>query len=428
VKYLLIDTNIYLFCSFGTRDNYEPELLSRIKALLEQPGVCLLVPEVVELEYRRNVERQAKQYEDSVDAATEAAVAVLRAQADKTAITSQCAQIKRDRRDATKLAQRYFEDILASPNSSRVPIDPSDVSRALAISVAGDKPSKGKTAHERADIGEKEPGYAIEPDCLIVTSVARALKEQGATPGDILLICSDNVKDFGAWGADGTSRTLAPNIAALMPCNSDYFVGLDELLASEHFGLQLTPDERATYAEAAEESRLAAAPPTRRWMLRCVSCGSEREVEAASPPRTCSDCGSPCDAEPSALTEQPERTARTIVCPTCGNQMQVSLTPGRDRAVRRVCLRCFSRLQFDSASGAVIVMGQAEPIPAVSAGRTRGLLVLVCPLCDRHQSSFVRTEDERYFAFCGNPKHGDQLLVYSATDDESGQLALDTND
>ncbi|MDP2232955.1 MAG: hypothetical protein Q8K89_04915 [Actinomycetota bacterium] len=60
MKYLFIDTNIYLFCSFGTLDNYEPELLGRIRGLLDQPDVCLVVPEVVELEYRRNVRGQAQ--------------------------------------------------------------------------------------------------------------------------------------------------------------------------------------------------------------------------------------------------------------------------------------------------------------------------------------------------------------------------------
>jgi hypothetical protein len=425
VKYLVIDTNIYLFCSFGTRDNYEPELLHRIKGVLDQPDVCLLVPEVVELEYRRNVRSQADQYAKSVEAAAKSASDALMAQADRTAIDAEFARIKRDRREATDLAQRYFDEILAHAKTRRVEIVGEDVARALALSIAGTRPSKGKTASVRADVGEGDPGYAIEPDCLIVSCVARQLHEARANAGDTVIFCSDNKKDFGKWAADGQPPTLQPSIEELMPCRSSYYVGLDELLDSEFQGIQMTDDERAKYAEAAEAT-LATQSNARRWLVHCLTCGTQREVDAPVAPDRCSECGGLCQCDSIAPAESQSGTNRRFVCPTCGNLLQARVNPGRDKAVRRWCLNCLSRLQLEPGSGAVSVLGAADPLDAEPAGRERGILILACPLCGRTHESFAKTRDSRYFAYCGNPDHGDRLLVYRTPRKVDNETGLDT--
>lgn len=425
MKYLVIDTNIYLFCSFGTRDNYEPELLRRIKGVLDQPDVCLLVPEVVELEYRRNVRSQADQYEKSVEAAAKSASDALMAQADRTAIDAEFVRIKRERREATDLAQHYFAEILEHANTCSVEIVGEDVARALALSIAGARPSKGKTASVRADVGEGDPGYAIEPDCLIVTCVARQLREAGANAGDTVIFCSDNKKDFGKWAGDGHPPTLQPAIETLMPCQSMYYVGLDEMLVSEFEGIKLTDDERAKYAEAAEATLAVQAAP-RRWLVRCSACGSQREVDAVMAPDRCPECGGACECDTSVTAGPGHGTNRRFVCPTCGNLMQARVDPGRDRAIRRYCLNCLSRLQFEPGTGGVTVLGIAEPLDGIPAGRERGILILECPMCGRSHPSFAKTRDARYFAYCGNPDHGDRLLVYRAGDKAVDQPTLDT--
>ncbi|MDP2232956.1 MAG: hypothetical protein Q8K89_04920, partial [Actinomycetota bacterium] len=147
-----------------------------------------------------------------MDAAAQAARNELRAQADKTAIDSEFARIKKERRESTALAQRFFDEIVAHDRTECVPLDSEDVARALALSVAGAKPSKGKTARQRADIAEGEPGYAIEPDCLIIANVSRLLRDRAAGPSDVLLVCSDNLKDFGTWDQATNERHLASSI------------------------------------------------------------------------------------------------------------------------------------------------------------------------------------------------------------------------
>lgn len=52
MKYIFLDTNSYIYCSFLTKSDYTPETLEKLRKILnENDDVELLIPEVVELEF-----------------------------------------------------------------------------------------------------------------------------------------------------------------------------------------------------------------------------------------------------------------------------------------------------------------------------------------------------------------------------------------
>ena len=90
----------------------------------------------------------------------------------------------------------------------------------------------------------------LDPDCLIVASIASFARSQNLSLEDTILICSDNHSDFGVWSEDADRHTVAADIAAAIPCSVRYYKSPRTLVEEE---LQLDVQADPPLAQALDE-------------------------------------------------------------------------------------------------------------------------------------------------------------------------------
>lgn len=437
MKYVFIDTNIYLYCSLGSYGEHEPTLLKAIADVVNHSDACLLVPETVRREYEHQMKTKVDDYDRQAQEALAEAKKKLPAPPDRERVTAVIDDIRRERRESAAKAQEYFADLMKDGKTVGLPLDGDTVARALGYSISGQAPSKGKTARDRADASEKEPGFVVEPDCLIVASVARYLQAQGAGDQDELYICTHNREDFAEFDQDADAHVVAAAIAAEIPCVAKYHSSLPGLLEAEFAEVELTDDQKARYDSAKEEAQALSAQERPRAIgpietIDCPRCGLPVSAVLPATPNstvevTCEDCGRQFgllrhgDGACVVLSKPREERQLDIVCPECGSEQRARTFTDRDGPLERWCLRCDPerRLTVDPLTGDV-TRTQVDPaVPAESVGESEDRrMLLQCPQCKRITASFWHTPQGIHYAICTNERHGSMLLKVDAKSSE----------
>lgn len=429
MKYVFIDTNIYLYCSLGSYGEHEPTLLKAIADALAHSDACLLVPETVRREYEHQMKTKVDDYDRQAQEALAEAKKKLPAPPDRERVTAVIDDIRRERRESAAKAQEYFADLMMAGKTVSLPLDGDTVAKALGYSISGQSPSKGKTARDRADASDKEPGFVVEPDCLIVASIARYLHEHGAQSNNELYICTHNREDFADFDHVTDKHVVAAEIAAEIPCVAKYHSSLPGLLEAEFAEVELTDDQKARYDSAQEEAQALSAQERTRSMgpvetVDCPRCGLQTSAVLSAATNStaevaCEDCGRQFglvrqgDGSCAVLSKPREEKQLDIICPECGSEQRARTFSDREGPLERWCLRCNPerRLTVDTSTGDVIAAtvdaaSQAEPI-----GESEDRRVLMqCPHCRRITAAFWRTPQGTHYAICTNERHGSTLL------------------
>lgn len=428
--YVFVDTNILLFCSMGTRSKHEPLLLKALDDALRDSGATLLLPEVVELEYKNLMRTRGELYRKSSDKALAEALDKLSAETDKIKVTDVFGQINKDRAKAMAEAAEYFEGLAVGARTLRITTSGDAVARALTYSIAGKAPSKGKTARERADLTPSEPGYTVEPDCLIIASIREALLR--ATSSSKLVVCTDNVKDFAVEVAAG-QFDLHPDIASQMPCETAFFRSMPELLA-HGFGGVISEDAKVQYEDAVQEAVALTAQLSgvkSPVSALCPSCSTKVGVElgvlaGSTTHPTCPVCG--CGffvhrAKDGAVFTRTDGEAKQITvalrCPDCGNRFTFSRRPGEEDDAQRICFSCLAQLTISADGSSVSVDGKAEPTVARVVRYDGEVPTVMCPACSRKLRTIGKTHAGR-FGVCNSTEHAPLLLIAGAVDNAEG--------
>ncbi len=222
MKYILLDTCVLVNCTLVNAADADPELLVTLVDRMRDQGAKLFLPDVVKFEYARKVpeelaliRQQTKKFRDSVT------TSVLPAP-DVSKIHETLDKLDSDRDAAAKRAQSYFLRVASDPDIIvSIVLDGDAVAEAIGYVLAGQKPSSSPNKG------------LLDPDSLIVASVARFARAHNLTRADTLLICSDNHKDFAQWDPDGKTHVLANSIAAVIPCDVRYYKSPRLLLEQE---------------------------------------------------------------------------------------------------------------------------------------------------------------------------------------------------
>ena len=222
MKYILLDTCVLINCTLMNATDTDPDLLETLVERMREQGVKLLMPEVVQFEYERKVDeelelikRQTKQFRDSIKPS-------ILPSPDVTRIHETLDKIDADRIKAAKRAQDYFAKMVSdSEVTVSIPLDGDTVAEAVGYALAGKKPSHGLSKG------------LLDPDSLIVASLARFAHHSRLADSDTILICSDNHTDFARWDEDTGEHILADSIERLFSCKARYYRSLKLLLEKE---------------------------------------------------------------------------------------------------------------------------------------------------------------------------------------------------
>jgi hypothetical protein len=224
MRYLVLDTCVLVNCTLMNVDESDPELLDTIAGRLRRKRVKFLLPSVIELEY----ERKVPQLLAAISAQTKAfrkshLTTQALQQSDVSRLKRELDRIDSERSKAVDKARQYFASLAEDESRTiRVPLNGEICADAVTTALAGRKP-----AHPDLDRG------LLDPDSLIVASVAHFARNAGLGPKDTVLICSDNHKDFATFDKDAGVHVIAPEIESALPCAVRYYKSPVDLLEKE---------------------------------------------------------------------------------------------------------------------------------------------------------------------------------------------------
>jgi len=239
VYYVVLDTCVLVNCTLMNAGDADPELLVTISNRMREKGLRLLLPAVIELEYSRKVPEELARIKQQTKKFRKAITTEVLTAPDVSALHQLLNQLDNTRNSAATRAQEYFSQLAADDGLTVcVPLSGDILAEATTYVLAGRKPAK------QAARG------LLDPDCLIVASIASFARSQNLSPEDTILICSDNHSDFGVWSKDADRHTVAADIAAAIPCSVRYYKSPRTLVEEE---LQLDVQADPPLAQALDE-------------------------------------------------------------------------------------------------------------------------------------------------------------------------------
>jgi len=205
VKYLFLDSNIYLTCAMMRRNGHNPSLLRRVLRHVKKSDAILLVPEVVDAEVCRVLKDNP--------------------------------------------AERKTVSVLGAEGTQVVPLTPNALTRAMLWTIRGDKPARKNTdAWGSSDetvlaLDTMRFKYGIEQDCLILASLSEFMSDKLAT--DTLVICTADK----AWFANGELAL------AIVDAFSTQLRAYDDLtvVLRDEFSIDVDAEIRAEYILMSEQ-------------------------------------------------------------------------------------------------------------------------------------------------------------------------------
>jgi PIN domain len=239
VKYVLLDTSVLVNCTLVNVEDADPELLEAIMDGVREKAMKLLLPEVIEHEYRRKIPEELERIKRQTKEFRRGVTTQVLPSKDVSTLHEVLAQLERQRDAAVERARDYFLAVAADSSLTiRVPLESGAVVQAIGYALAGRKPSQG-------------PGKGLlTADCLIVSSAASFAQSHNLSAQDTLLICSDNHKDFSFWDKDSSTHVIAEDISVAFPCPVLYYKSPRAFLESE---LQVSVETNEPLAEALDQ-------------------------------------------------------------------------------------------------------------------------------------------------------------------------------
>ena len=238
VDYVVLDTCVLVNCTLVNAADADPELLVTISDKMRDKGVKMLLPSVVELEYERKVPEELALIKKQTRRFRDAITTEVLPSPDVSRLHAALDELDARRNAAVSQAQEYVAKLASDTDLTiRVALDGDVMAEAAGYALAGRKPSGGPSKG------------ILDPDSLIVASIACFARAEGLSEADTVLICSDNHKDFGVWDPDGGAHVISPDIAKAVPCAVRYHKSPRSLVEKE---LEVVVNADSELSEALE--------------------------------------------------------------------------------------------------------------------------------------------------------------------------------
>ncbi len=158
MKYLLIDTNVYIQCCLlELEEGDDFNVLKKLHSLLENNQLILLLPEVIELEFNKILEEKTNklvnkigEYKKSINKDNDLDSGVIK---DLLQKLKECVDERLKNKNNVK---QEIKEIFSHKNTLRLPLNSDIITEAYKLFLSGNKP------YNKDEFGE------IQPDCLIL--------------------------------------------------------------------------------------------------------------------------------------------------------------------------------------------------------------------------------------------------------------------
>ncbi len=217
-KYILSDTSVFIDCFKREKNSDSPETLIKLLELLNKKKVILLLPEVIQVETLRNVNKSGEEFLNNSGEILESLN--IRSDYHKAEFGEKIEEFKKEKKKEFLDVSRIMDQIFKNKNTELIEVDFDIFYSAYKRGIEGKKPFKL--------IRMKDPTssvvHDIQPDCLIIESARQFLAKEKDYE---LFFCTTNLSDF--CDLKGEKNILHPDIKEDFK-NIEFFDSLSELL------------------------------------------------------------------------------------------------------------------------------------------------------------------------------------------------------
>jgi len=194
MKYFFIDTNNFISCALLQEASHGPETIDKLSEVLASNKTKLLLPEVVEIEFFREVDTNYYSIEKAVKSLTKNLSDNFPSllNKDKDDFIRSAHDILKKRNDAKIIAKPKIKSLFNCKNVIRIHLNSEIFINAFKRAIAGKKPYKYSYCAEC-----KELKNVINSDCLIFESLLYKLRELNEKAE--LIFCNNNIEHFAEY-------------------------------------------------------------------------------------------------------------------------------------------------------------------------------------------------------------------------------------
>ena len=256
MKYLFVDTNIFIACALLIKPNHSPKTIKKLREFLDSGEVKLILPEIVEIEFFRVVDTELSKIETVVNNFKKIIKDNLPSYfgTEKEEHIKSAESIFKKRKESSEIAKEIINSLFNSKNTIKIPITYDIFIKAYKRALSGKKPYELKWCTECDELKD-----IINADCLIIESIISEINKLGKIE---FIFCSDNNTDFAIFNEKEKKHIFHPEIKPDLPKNSKYYLHLTEALDAE-FKAEIKQAEKDKLRKSLDYLKEAAAtvPP-----------------------------------------------------------------------------------------------------------------------------------------------------------------------
>jgi hypothetical protein len=229
MKHIFIDTNNFMACALLTESGHTPQTIDQLINLLDGDQTKLVLPEIVEIEFFREVdlelskiEKYVKGLKDLIDTNFPTYL-----KPDKDQFMKSAQDIYSKRKASSQAAKAKLTSLFGQKNVIKTPLSPKIFIDAYKRAMSEKKPSKTKYCSECGAIKQR-----IDADCIIFESI---LSIKGEFENNELIFCSANKEDFALHDKKQNKHFLHPDLVASFSQKTKlkYYIKLVDALKAE---------------------------------------------------------------------------------------------------------------------------------------------------------------------------------------------------
>ena len=240
MKYLFIDTNNFMACALLTELDHTPQTIGHLIDLLRKDQAKLILPEIVEIEFFREVELELLKKKKSIESFKSLLGSIFptHLMPDKAQFIKYVRQIYSKINASSQAAKANIELLFNLNSVIKIPLSYEIFIRAYRRALSRQKPSKSTYCPECGEIKHR-----FDDDCMVFESI---LSMKDELENNELIFCSANKKHFALHNKKQDKHFLHPDLAASFSQKTEvrYYIKLADALKAE-FKKDINREEKA---------------------------------------------------------------------------------------------------------------------------------------------------------------------------------------
>lgn len=245
MKYIFIDTNIYIYCALLTNLEYKSDTIDSLISFLKRKDVRLLFPDVVKLEF---LNKSSIVYDNMINSKIDLVKKIQNItfpeyfiHQKKQIINDLNESLDSSRENLKRTTRILIEDILNLKNTIYLTSTSETMLNSYKRALEGKKPYNRKLCTTCGEMTQP-----LNVDCIII----EMLKEffiKNMSKHDELLFCTNNTKDFAVFNNINNKHEICEEIKKDLILDIKFFNSLPKLLEEE--GKYINKEDKVSWNE-----------------------------------------------------------------------------------------------------------------------------------------------------------------------------------